>query len=219
MNLAERMKGYESVSKGQLVRRVPVVIRADGKAFHTLTRGCEKPFDSNIMDCMYYAAEQTSKEMQGFKAAYIQSDEVSFLLTDYEDITTEGWFDYKLYKLISISSALMSTYFTQAYGKMGLFDARAFNVPREDVVNCFLWRAQDWKRNSLQMFARASFSHKELHNKNSEDIHDMLHSIGKNWTIDLSERQKNGTFITKEEVRHDILPTYEDINNLLVNYI
>jgi len=215
MNLAERMKSYETVSSGKLVQRMPVIIRVDGRAFHTLTRGCDKPFDKKIMDSMLYAAESVSKDIQGFKAAYVQSDEVTFLLTDYDELETQGWFNYKLSKIISMSASMMSVYFTQAYGKLAFFDSRAFNIPREDVVNCFLWRAMDWKRNSLQMYARANFSHKQCHGKNSEMLHNMLHEIDKNWTTDLTDQEKNGSFIIGTEVRNDIFPTYESINSAL----
>jgi tRNA(His) 5'-end guanylyltransferase len=211
MKLAERMKAYESVSRGQLVRRIPVIIRVDGRAFHTLTKGCDKPFDKKIMDSMVNAAASVANDMQGFKLAYIQSDEATFLLTDYDDLETQGWFDYKLSKIVSMSAAMMSVYFSKYYKREAFFDSRAFNVPREEIANAFLWRAQDWKRNSLQMYARSNFSHKQLHKKNSSDLHDLLHSIGKNWATDLTDQQKNGTFITAEGDRFDILPTYESI--------
>jgi len=97
---------------------------------------------------------------------------------------------------------------------MAVFDSRAFSVPREDVCNAFLWRARDWKRNSLQMFARKFFLHKELHNKNTDDIHEMLHSIGENW-MNLSNRIKNGCFIIRNDVYHDIKPTYENISRVV----
>lgn len=44
--LGDRMKSYyENRSKTFLARRTPVIIRLDGKAFHTFTRGFNKPFD------------------------------------------------------------------------------------------------------------------------------------------------------------------------------
>ena len=55
-----------------------------------------------------------------------------------------------------------------------MFDARAFNIPMDEVKNYFIWRQQDWIRNSVQMLAQAHFSHKELHGKNQSDMHDML---------------------------------------------
>lgn len=109
-------------------------------------------------------------------------------------------------------------------GRLPVFDARAFNVPREDVTNYFLWRAKDWERNSLQMYARSFFSHKELEGKNSADIHEMLHEIGKNWTRDLDNRARNGAMITRDSetcLGHcvHISPRYEDIAALIDPFI
>ncbi len=87
----------------------------------------------------------------------------------------------------------------------------------DDVINNFLWRAQDWHRNSLQMYAQSVFSHKQLHGKNQADIHDMLHSKGMSWSKDLTMQQKNGTFIIVDclgwEECYEIQPTYESISN------
>jgi len=173
------------------------------------------------MDVIDTSALMVSKQMQGFKAAFIQSDEVTFLLTDYETHETQGWFNYNHSKLVSLSAAYMTAYFNQILKErdidnipLAVFDSRAFSVPREDVCNAFLWRARDWKRNSLQMFARKFFSHKELHNKNTDDIHEMLHSIGENWT-NLPNRIKNGCFIIGNVIYYDINPTYENIYRIV----
>ncbi len=219
MNLGDRIKGYEKTFAHTAVKRSPLMIRVDGRAFHTFTRSCLKPFDGNLMTHMVMAAVHVADDMQGFKAAYVQSDEVTFLLTDYDNLETQGWFDYKLSKVVSISAALMTAHFNHQYKpeKPQVFDGRAFTLPKGEVINAFLWRAKDWERNSLQMYARAFFSHKELHKKNKEEIHEMLHQIGKNWTTDLSDIEKNGTFLIREpeqeiKIRADILPNYESIN-------
>lgn len=225
-SLGDRIKRYEATFNYTTVKRIPLMIRVDGKAFHTLLNKAKKPFDYLFMNCMREASFDTAKEMQGFKAAYIASDETTFCLTDYDDINTQGWFDYKLSKVISISAALMSVNFNKYYkpDSFPVFDSRAFSVPIDDVVNTFLWRAKDWQRNSIQMYARNFFSHKQLNNKSIEIIHEMLHSIGKNWTKDLDNREKNGTFIilNKEtgikEIKTDILPSYIDIYNNLKQY-
>jgi tRNA(His) 5'-end guanylyltransferase len=120
--------------------------------------------------------------------------------------------------VISISAALMSVAFNHFYptDKLPVFDSRAFTIPKEDVVNAFVWRAKDWERNSIQMYTRSFFSHEQLHQKNREDMHEMLHSIGKNWATDLSSQERNGTFLIKTDAeiieRTDILPTYVSIN-------
>lgn len=171
---------------------------------------------------MVDAAKDVAKEIQGFKAGYVQSDEATFVMTDYDDINTGALFEYNLSKIISITDAKMTSSFNMYMGDymntkvVPIFDSRAFNVPREDIVNTLLWRAQDWKRNSMQMYARANFSHKQLHGKNVNDMHDMLHSIGKNWTTDLTLHEKNGTFLYIRDGKivedHSVLPTYEYIS-------
>jgi len=221
MTLGDRIKGYEKVFSQRALKRTPLMIRVDGKAFHTFTRDLEKPFDKGLMEAMIKSAQYTAEKMQGFKVAYIQSDEVTFVLTDYDTLETEGWFNYKINKVVSISAAMMSASFNVFYAtnKLALFDSRAFNVPKEDVLNALLWRAKDWHRNSIQMFARAFFSHKELHKKSLDDIHEMLHSIGKNWTTDLLPIERNGTFLIKTEegiiTTSEILPTYVDLQRHL----
>ena len=72
--------------------RTPIVIRVDGKAFHTLTKNFYRPFDYKFIDSMVMAALALFREMQGCKMAYIQSDEASFVLTDYDQLDTQGWF-------------------------------------------------------------------------------------------------------------------------------
>lgn len=218
MKLGDRIKKYEKTFQHSALKRMPLIIRVDGRAFHTFTKYLSKPFDMKFMEAMVNAAINTAKDMQGFKAGYIQSDEATFCLTDYDTFETEGWFNYELPKVISISAALMSVAFNHYYptDKLPVFDSRAFTVPREEVVNVLLWRAKDWARNSLQMYSRAFFNQTALHKKKNPDMHDMLHSIGRNWTTDLVETERNGTFILKKEegivIRTDILPTFESIS-------
>lgn len=220
-NLGDRIKRYEKTFSHTALKRMPLIIRVDGRAFHTFTKDLNKPFDTDFMGAMVMAAYTVAKDMQGFKAAYIQSDEVTFCLTDYDTLEAEGWFDYKLAKMISISAALMSVAFNYHFDtdKMPIFDSRAFTVPKDDIINTFLWRAKDWSRNSLQMYCRSFFSHAELHRKKQIDMHEMLHTVDKNWTADLSQQERNGTFLTKTEfgiMSHtDILPTHTDISSLL----
>jgi len=200
-DIGTRMKeNYENRYRFYLTRRMPVIIRVDGKAFHTLTKNCEKPFDINLNTSMVHTAQYLVSEIQGAKIAYVQSDEISILLTDYDNLDTDAWFDYNLQKIVSVSAAMASTKFTEAYLAPGegiaLFDARAFNIPREEVTNYFLWRQQDWTKNSVQMLARAHFSHKELHGKNQKAMITMLEEREVYWNI-LADNWKNGTFVFK----------------------
>lgn len=202
LDLAERMtNNYEKRSKQYLIRRMPVIIRLDGRAFHSYCKGLDKPFDKIFMENMDHSALKVTEEMQGFKLAYIQSDEASFLLTDYDKLETDAWFDYNKSKIETISASLMTMYFNtfiQYHQKLAHFDARAFNIPENEVANYFIWRSRDWERNSIQMYTRSFYSQKQLQNMNREGMHDMLYEKGKNWSTDLTDRERNGMYILKQ---------------------
>ncbi len=171
MDLGDRMKGnYENRYRVYLTRRTPVIMRLDGKAFHTLTKGCHKPFDHDLHCCMRAAACAVLAEVQGAQCAYIQSDEVNILLTDYRRLDTEAWFDYNIQKIVSVAASICSVAFSLAYGKVGIFDCRAFNIPEKEVCNYFIWRQKDWERNSLFMLANSFLSAKELHKKKGKVV-------------------------------------------------
>lgn len=199
-SLGDRMKNnYEDRYRIKLTRRIPVIIRLDGKSFHTLTRSCQKPFDVGFSNTMDYAALMVCKDIQGAKCAYVASDEISILITDFDTLTTEAWFDYSVQKMVSVSAGIASAVFTthwQPEQKTVVFDSRAFNVPKEEVCNYFIWRQKDWIRNSVTMLAQAYYSHKQLHKKSQKDMHEMLHEKNINWA-NLDDRWKNGTFIYK----------------------
>jgi len=227
-SLGDRMKLHEGAYRRHLTRRMPVVVRVDGRAFHSMTKKwkCSRPFDSQIIYAMLNAATALANEMQGFKVAYIQSDEASFVMTDYDGLHSQGWFDYNHSKIVSISASIMSGRFNTGYlGRNNgdaQFDSRAFNVPREDVSNYFLWRGLDWHRNSIHMYASSVFSHKQLHKKNQNDMKNMLKEEGKSWEDDLCDMTKNGTFLFRDKdapngisVQCDIRPSYKEISELV----
>ena len=217
-DIGNRMKeNYEDRARFYLTRRTPVIIRIDGRAFHTYTRGLEKPFDQGLMRAMLDSAEFAAEQMQGFKIGYMQSDEVSFLLTDYDQLNTQAWFDYNKSKIETIAASAMTAKFNDIHDhdKIAMFDARSFNIPKEEISNYFLWRAMDWHRNSVSMYCQANFSAKQMMGKGRADQHDMLHSVGKNWTNDLSDQERNGAFFTNHGNTFDIKPTYDEINNLI----
>jgi tRNA(His) 5'-end guanylyltransferase len=223
-SLGDRMKeSYELRQRHYLTARTPVIVRVDGRAFHTYTKGFVRPFDNQLMSTMVNAATDLFEDMQGCKLAYIQSDEASFVLTDYDNLDTQGWFNYNQSKIESISAAQMTMAFNRRMTLFGrqataVFDARAHNIPRDEVANYFLWRTQDWHRNSMSMFAQHRFSHKDLHGKSISDMHEMLHLAGLNWTTDVGQAARNGTFLYREDdaIIEDtaILPNYRNINLL-----
>jgi tRNA(His) 5'-end guanylyltransferase len=206
-SLADRMGRYERVSSHELTRRVPVIIRVDGRAFHTLTNYiCNTGWDENFAQIMANTMCDVLQEIQGCNFAYTQSDEISFLLTDYETIHTDSFFGYEVNKLNSIAASLTTFYFNKYFtryfgdktlGRSIIFDARCFNCPADDATNYFLWRQRDCLRNAIQTAGRKYFSHKALEGKNSNQIQDMLyehHDINFN---DYSPFQKRGCVTTK----------------------
>ena len=198
LGLGDRMKQYYELPVNiKLIRRMPTIIRLDGRAFHTFTRGYNKPFDSNLSDNMIDTAFYLCGEIQGTKCAYVQSDEISILLTDFDTLATEAWFDNNLQKIVSLSAGMASAHFSKLCEAFAVFDSRAFNIPKEEVCNYFVWRQKDWVRNSVQMLAQAHFSHKQLQEKSQTDMHEMLHGVGVNWA-DIEPKWKNGTMVYKE---------------------
>jgi tRNA(His) guanylyltransferase len=211
-SLGTRMKSYESVPRSRLVRRTPVLARLDGKAFHSLCRSLSKPWDASFIHCMDRAATALCEGIQGARLAYVQSDEISLLLTDYDSIKTEAWFDYEVQKMCSVSASICTGAFLVGYlaafpekGERILsgehnppaFDARFWNVPGHEVSNYFLWRQQDAVRNSIAMLGQRHFSHKQLYGKNVSQVQEMLfQEKGINWN-DTPTHLKRGRCILR----------------------
>lgn len=193
-SLGDRMKAYENISRHYLTRRVPVIIRIDGKAFHTFTRGLKKPFDRLLMTAMQETMRYLCENIQGCVFGYTQSDEITLVLTDYEKITTDAWFGYNIQKMASVSASMATLAFNDAFANIArvsepgtidfevylnkfnkaLFDSRVFTVPVDEVCNCLIWRQQDATRNSIESVGQANFSHNQLMGKSCNDIQEML---------------------------------------------
>ena len=220
--IMQRMKSnYEDRYRFQLTRRTPVIIRIDGKAFHTYTKGLNKPFDENLIEDMQKTTEFLCKNIQGAKLGYTQSDEISILLVDYDTLTTDGWFDYNVQKIVSVSASITTAIFNRLRvlrGKDNLayFDSRVFNIPVDEVSNYFLARQKDAVRNSISMLAQSLYSHKQLENKNMSDMQEMCFQKGYNWN-NLEYYKKRGSTIIKQESIWSLVETPENFNNEYFN--
>ena len=238
-DLANRMKEYEKRNQYYLQKRTPVAIRVDGRSFHTFTRGFKRPFDYIFMKSMQETAKYMCENMGNAKFAYVQSDEITIILTDYDTLETDCWFNYRTDKLCSISASMATMAFNKyfeenvtnevleykmvphcveiqqeikeyhntliaALDKGAMFDARCFNIPKEEVTNLIYWRQLDASRNSIQMVGQANFSHNELQNKSCNDIQDML-MLQKNinWN-DFPTYQKRGSCVVKSDEKETI---------------
>lgn len=117
-SLGDRMKGYEGVSRNFLTRRVPAIIRLDGKAFHTFTKGMEKPFDLVLTQAMQETMKHLCENIQGCVLGYTQSDEITLVLTDYATIQTDAWFGYNIQKMCSVSASMATMAFNREFERI-----------------------------------------------------------------------------------------------------
>jgi len=197
MELGNRMKKYEDGYNQVLLDRLPIIVRLDGVAFHQYTKGCQKPFDSNLHASMVETTRALVKEF-GPKIGYTQSDEISLLFWQ-DGIKQQTIFGGRVNKINSVMASAAANYFNkfEQGNKLAKFDCRCFCVPNEvEAVNYFLWRTQDAVRNSVQMAAQAVYEHKELHGKGADQLHDMLHAKGINWNS-YPPCQKEGSWTAK----------------------
>jgi tRNA(His) 5'-end guanylyltransferase len=164
------------------------VIRIDGRGFHRFTAGLERPYCRPLANALDEAALCLCRDMLGARFAYGQSDEYSFLLTDFEREDAGLWFDGNVQKMVSVSASLFTAAFARAFdsrlreGNLAAFDSRVMVISRRsEVAKYFLWRQLDASANSLNMLASAHFTHAELVEKSTAEKHDLLHSKGVNW--------------------------------------
>jgi tRNA(His) 5'-end guanylyltransferase len=187
---------YEDRTRLMLPRRTFTVIRCDGKAFHTYARGCEKPFDAFLHAAMVKAAIALCEEAQGSKIGYVQSDEISIILTDFDRIETCAWFDGNVQKMSSVAASCVTASFNARMPvPFALFDARVFTIPDPvEVENYLIWRQKDAIRNSVSGLAQRHFSQKQLDRKSREEMLAMLATKGVEWSAQPTHVQR-GTVI------------------------
>lgn len=245
--LSDRMKDYEAVSDYKLIKKTPVIVRIDGKAFHTNTRGLDKPFDDILSEAMNYTCRKLVENVQGCKFAYTQSDEISLLLTDWDKLTTGCYFDYRIQKMVSVLASLATMYFNKYIttsvlcweisslekskelfkkweNKAGcaMFDARVYNLPKEEVCNYFIWRQEDASRNSIQSLGRSKFSYKQMLNKNNNEVQDMLfNEYNINWnSIDTKWKRGFAVYRNEDGIKSDFeIPIFKKDRSFIDKYL
>lgn len=221
--LNDRMKEfYENRTRIQLPRRAYTIIRLDGKSFSKYTKKMKKPFDNGFITAMQLTAKKLCEEIQGAQLAYVQSDEISILITDFETRETQAWFDNNIQKMCSISASIATSEFNKVNlltnintnkilshvpdtimaivtnYKPGNFDSRVFQIPsRTEVINYFIWRQQDAMRNSVSMAAHHLLKG-SMENKNVSKKKELLLNAGHDWDK-FSMPEKQGTFIIKKD--------------------
>lgn len=113
--LGTRMKSYEYVTRNYLTRKLPVIIRIDGKAFHSFTRGFKKPFDDIFVKSMQETMKYLCENVQGCVLGYCQSDEITLVLVDYQSREACSWFDNNVQKMCSVSASMATMAFNRFF--------------------------------------------------------------------------------------------------------
>ena len=228
-DLGVRMKeNYEYRTRYFLPRRTYTLIRVDGRSFHAYTRGCARPFDLGLMEDMDSTAIALCAAIEGAVMAFVQSDEISLLLTDFASRQTEAWFDGSVQKICSLSASIATGAFNLArqlrreeiepkanttgenplprhFYSLAQFDSRVWTIPDpSEVYNYFVWRQQDATRNSISMAAQAQFSHAELQGVSGNPMQELLWTHkGINWN-DYPAGCKRGRMILRQEKLADV---------------
>lgn len=210
-SLGDRQKAFEALEAGRkLLPGLPVLVRLDGRAFHTFTRGLARPYDERLSRAMIETTQHLVQETHA-SIGYCQSDEISLAFPN-GDPDKVMLFDGRVQKLCSILAATATAKFNQLIATsipekahlLPVFDARAWSVPNLDVAaEHFVWREADATRNSLTMAAHAHYSHKELHKAGFAQKHEMLHDKGINWA-DYPAFFKRGTYVRRETVLREL---------------
>lgn len=240
-NLEEKCRYYQSLTNYKLLPNSYVIVHLDGKGFSKLIKNkFKKPFDNDFINMMNKTAQFLCKNVQGCKLAYVQSDEISLLITDFDTPnTTDLLYGGRLNKIQSILASLATSEFNKQYILYNLskkvegdvcfaeiydtinsmnmcqFDCKAWVVPNEnDAFAWFLFRNIDCVKNSKQQTAQNWCSHKELFNKDTDEQIDYLlkkHNI--DWNS-FDNDKKFGRFVYRIE-KHE----KKEINGEIIEFL
>jgi tRNA(His) guanylyltransferase len=217
-SLANRMKSYESVYDTHLPPSQPTILRLDGHTFSKFTSNFARPFDQRIHDAMVSTCSDLLSHFPSATLAYTQSDEITLVFP-----TGIGSFSDRVQKIGTLAAAYTSVKFNLHLGVAvaaspapavrnaesvlgsAYFDARLFTVPTlEEALNCILWRCRgDAVRNSVGAFARTLFSTKELHQRNTNEVLEMIASKGVAFKDAVPAWAVEGTIVKKEQYEYE----------------
>jgi tRNA(His) guanylyltransferase len=204
-DLGNRMKAHEAATVHVVDPDSWVVVRLDGRAFHTYTRGLGRPFDDRLSHDLDTAAGVLCADVDGARFAYLQSDECSVVVPPRSRHAGEHWFGGKTQKIASVSASLFTAVFNRERGgDVAQFDARVFSLPDAAEVRAYLcWRQADARRNAVTMVAQTHFSHRQLHGIPSVRRRQMLADAG----VDLDTfdpRHMAGRVVSRETYVGDV---------------
>lgn len=204
------MRTMQQSSDIRLPEKSYIILQLDGKAFHTWTKGLALPFDESFVEAMNNVAMALVSNISNVKFAYVQSDEISLVMTDLGSDKTQTYHGNRVQKIVSTSAGLASAVMTRCFPNKNyaIFDARMFVAPSMEAVNdWFTWRQADAVKNSVRAVGYSQFSAKQLMHKNTQVVKQMLQDCGIPWELyDLGLRQ--GRIVTRHEVEKTVTFTH-----------
>lgn len=209
-NTGDLHKSYESRNISEVMPGIPVVIRLDGRAFHTFTKGIEKPYEARMSNAMKETTKYLIENTQA-NVGYTQSDEITLAFKN-DKVEVPFMYSGRVQKLCSIVASMATAKFNQVIAQtmperanmLPVFDARVFQYPNLDLCSqTFMWREEDATRNSLSMAAQTYYSSKELYGAGFSKKHDMLHAKGINWN-NYPAFFKRGSYFAKRTVMKEL---------------
>ncbi len=213
-SLGDRMKDYEAPSTSRKAfKGQPLIVRLDGKSFHTYTKGLQRPYDERLSWCMQHTMMALVDRFQA-NVGYTQSDEITLAWYVQPHETAEYPFDGRFQKLESLTAAYCTLKFNHfaslrmgGHGGEPIFDSRAFVVPTvKEAYHAFLWRQQDATKNAISMAAHTYFSHKSLQGMHGPDMQERLFTEkGINFN-DYPAFFKRGVFAKRHKVLKTLTP-------------
>lgn len=192
ISIGTRHKLYESSYDLKIIQRIPIIIRVDGRSFHSVTKKIKKPYCPKLMEIMAHTLIETIRQLDGAVFGYQQSDEITFILKNDKSNDTEPWFANRIQKIASVTAGIVTYEFNKKYWNMNnkpnligqtIFDARVFGVPNiSEAINNLIWRQQDCVKNAITNAAQHELgrllgrktAQKLLHNKTQRDREDLL---------------------------------------------
>ena len=228
MSLGDRMKAYEGSYDVNIIGRVPVIIRLDGKGFSKWTKrlGAEKPFDEQLSNIMSKAMQKAASNIEGCMFGYTQSDEITLVLRNDQSLESMPWFGNRLQKMCSVAASIVTATFNremlllpdwigaERIPPIAYFDARVFAVPNiQEAINCLIWRQNDAVKNSVSCACHYEVgkavgrktARKKMHGINQKQQQELLfQETGINWN-DYPTKFKRGigTYRVTREIEVD----------------
>lgn len=197
------MKEYEVYSSLRVPKNSKIIMRLDGRSFHTLARDLDliRPYDENFYKVMSQVCMDLFKEFSPL-FVYTFSDEISLIFDKVP-------FDGRLEKINSVVAGFTSSSFALNYNcefkKPPAFDSRVIPVSDDDVLKYFRWRQDECWRNCVNShgisFLKSKYSNSQANDKingmNLSDIHELLFENGINLN-DIETYKKRGIGVYRQ---------------------